>query len=209
MTARATSTLRIETTCASAWSIPAGTIGTIAGGGTGDGGAAKLAGLDQPQGVAMDSSGQILNCGQHQQPDPEDIRKWDHLDLRRDGRGGLLGGKYPHAATSAQLNNPVGVAVDTAGNVYIADQWNNRVREVLANGPIVTFAGTGNCCFSNAQSGGQATAANLNNILRGLAVGSFGDVYIADWNDNRILKVDTTGKDYSLRRQWEQWFWRR
>jgi sugar lactone lactonase YvrE len=91
------------------------------------------------------------------------------------------------AATSAQLAAPSGVAVDSSGNVYIADTTNNRIRKVAAGtGIITTYAGGGAstaCTFS-----GTATSVSLN-APRGVAVDSSGNVYIADTGNNCVRKV--------------------
>jgi uncharacterized protein (TIGR03437 family) len=94
------------------------------------------------------------------------------------------------AATSAQLNAPFAVAVDAAGNLYIAEFNNNRVRKVAANGNIGTLAGNGVSGFSG--DGLQATSAQLNGP-RGVAVDSSGNVYIADTNNNCVRKVTPDG----------------
>ncbi|HEV2398819.1 MAG TPA: hypothetical protein VGS27_17875 [Candidatus Sulfotelmatobacter sp.] len=93
-------------------------------------------------------------------------------------------------ATTALLNIPYGIAFDSAGNLYISDYGNNRVREVSSSGNITTFAGDGTACASSTAScgdGGSATAAQLN-LPVGLAV-SGSTVYIADEGDVRIRKV--------------------
>jgi streptogramin lyase len=94
-------------------------------------------------------------------------------------------------AASANLGEPFGVAVDNAGNLYIADLGDNRVRKVDVTGTITTVAGNGIPCSSpttNCGDGGPGTSANLNGP-RVVAVDSVGNVYIADANDNRIRKL--------------------
>jgi uncharacterized protein YjiK len=91
------------------------------------------------------------------------------------------------AATSAQLFNPRGVAVDASGNLYIADTSDNRIRRVtLATGVITTVAGTGAQSFAG--DTGQATAAKLS-LPYGVAVDASGNLYIADSSNNRIRLV--------------------
>jgi sugar lactone lactonase YvrE len=93
-------------------------------------------------------------------------------------------------ATQALLNSPLGVAVDAAGNVYIADDLNNRIRVVSARtGKIKTSAGNGTCGFSG--DGGPATLAMIC-CPYGVAADAKGNVYIADTGNARIRKVDTT-----------------
>ena len=86
-------------------------------------------------------------------------------------------------ATRAMLNNPVGIAVDSAGNLYIADANNSRIRKVTTDGNIVTIAGKGGASYSG--DGGPATSAGLF-FPRGIAVDSGGKVYIADTQNNVI-----------------------
>src|SRR5439155_378767 len=91
------------------------------------------------------------------------------------------------AATSASLFNPVGVALDASGNLYIADSGNNRIRKVAAaTGIITTVAGNGSSAFVS--DGGAATGASLNDPA-GVGLDASGNLYIADTNNQRILKV--------------------
>jgi uncharacterized protein (TIGR03437 family) len=92
-------------------------------------------------------------------------------------------------ATSAQLSRPFGVAVDGAGNVFIADSGNSSIRKVATNGIITTVAGNGNDGFSG--DGGPATSAQLSFPL-GVAVDGSGNLFISD-GDSRVRKVSTNG----------------
>jgi len=95
------------------------------------------------------------------------------------GDGGL--------ATNAVFNRLNGVAVDSIGNVYVADNANSRIRKVTAaTGIITTIAGTGVDGFSG--DGGPARSAQIGSSV-GLTVGAEGDVYLADQFNNRIRKV--------------------
>ena len=94
------------------------------------------------------------------------------------------------AASAAEIAQPHGLAIDTSGNIYIADGANNRVRKTSATGIITTVAGTGSSGYSG--DGGDATAAALSGPT-GVAVSSDGTVYIADNGNNRIRKVSPTG----------------
>jgi sugar lactone lactonase YvrE len=92
-------------------------------------------------------------------------------------------------ATKAKLNFPIGVAIDSAGNIYIADSRDNRIREVEAKtGIIVTVAGTGAAGFSG--DGGPAIQAELNSPT-GVAIDLAGNIYIADSKSNRIRLVNS------------------
>ena len=92
------------------------------------------------------------------------------------------------AATRAQLSTPTGLAVDGAGNVYIADTANNRVRRVTRGGTITTYAGSGNALGDN----GPATSAALRSPT-GLALDGQGNLYIAEYNGARVRKVSPAG----------------
>src|ERR1017187_5880142 len=93
-------------------------------------------------------------------------------------------------ATAAQLNFPTGVAADAAGNLFIADTFNNRIRKVSANGIITTVAGTGARGFGG--DGGPATAAQLN-YPQGVAVDAAGSLFIADTGNMVVRKVWASG----------------
>ena len=100
-----------------------------------------------------------------------------------DNIGGFLGDGTP--ATGAQLSNPLGMALDSAGNLYIADSSNQRVREVV-NGTISTVAGNGTAAFLG--DAAAATSAELN-LPSGVAGDSAGNLYIADTVNCVIRKV--------------------
>src|SRR5205823_5318070 len=93
-------------------------------------------------------------------------------------------------ATAAQLNMSLGgVALDSAGNLYIADLINERIRKISPVGTISTYAGNGGYGFCG--DGGPATAAQLR--LRGMALDPAGNLYIADFGNSRIRKVTPAG----------------
>jgi len=166
--------------------ISNGVITTVAGNGTagfsGDGGLAINAQLDYPTGVAVDSAGNLYIADRNNQR----IRKVSNGVISTVAGIGTFGFSGDGGmATSAQLNYPYGIAVDSAGNLYIADLANQRVREV-SNGVITTLAGDGVVGFGG--DGGSATVGRLNSPF-GVAVDSAGNVYIADRDNNRIRKV--------------------
>jgi hypothetical protein len=169
-----------------------GIITTVAGNGYegfyGDGGAATSAELYFPQGVALDGSGNLyigdISNGRVRKVDTNDII----TTVAGNGSFGYSGDGGP--ATNAMLSQPSGVAVDAAGNLYIADAYNNHIRKVDTNGIITTVAGNGNETYSG--DGGAATNASLANPYDLVLDGS-GNMYIADTYNNRIRKVDTNG----------------
>jgi len=91
---------------------------------------------------------------------------------------------------SAALNVPLGIAVDAAGNLYMADGGNSRIRKVSASGIITTVAGNGTYSFSG--DGGPATSAGLN-VPTWVAVDSAGNLYITDAGNERVRLVNTSG----------------
>lgn len=93
-------------------------------------------------------------------------------------------------ATNVTLNVVYGTAFDSAGNLYVADLSNNRIRKVDTNGVITTVAGNGIYDYSG--DGGAATNASLKNPI-GVALDAWGNLFIADQNNFRIRKVDTSG----------------
>ena len=170
----------------------AGVITTVAGrgfsGSGGDGGPATVARLSSPAGVAVDGAGNLYIADRGN----DRIRKVDAAGVistvAGDGTEGFGGDDGP--ATAAQLNNPYGVAVDGAGNLYIADSFNHRIRKVDAAGGISTVAGIGIEGYSG--DGGPAVAAQLR-APGGVALDGAGNLYIADNGNHRIRKVDAAG----------------
>jgi uncharacterized protein (TIGR03437 family) len=168
-----------------------GVISNFAGTGTagysGDGSAASGAQLNGPQGLAVDSAVNlyIADTQNHR------VRKVANGAISTVAGNGTAGfGGDGGAATSAQLNAPFAVAVDAAGNLYIAEFGNNRVRKISTNGNIGTLAGNGISGFSG--DGLQAASAQLNGP-QGVAVDSAGNVYIADTANNRVRRVAPNG----------------
>jgi sugar lactone lactonase YvrE len=189
---------------------PDGIITTVAGSGSdgptkgvsaGDGGLATEARLNGPFGLTLDGAGNLFfselgdlfstNIGYR-------VRKVDANGIITTVAGsdqrGFAGDGGP--ATAARLNAPLGVAVDTAGNLFIADYGNYRVRKVDANGTITTVAGIGKKRYAG--DGVLATATGLRGPI-GLAVDALGNLLIADAEgvhesdglgpNDRVLKV--------------------
>jgi sugar lactone lactonase YvrE len=166
-----------------------GVITTVAGNGalgfSGDNGPATSATLDYPEGIAVDSAGNLYIADDLNNR----IRKVANgviTTVVGTGTGGFSGDNG--SATSAELYGPFGVAVDSTGNLYIADTANERIRKV-SNGVITTVAGNGALGFGG--DGGPATSAYLNQPL-GVTVDSSGNVYIADTYNDRV-RILTNG----------------
>ena len=148
-------------------SVASGEMATIAGGGKtlGDGGPATHAGFCAPVDIARDDKGNlyVADAGIYcEGPGGNSVRKIDRSGVVTTiaGGGGIVGFAGDGGpATKAQLNVPLGVAVDGQGDVFIADADNFRIRKVDPHGTITTIAGTGKPGFSG--DGGPATAARL------------------------------------------------
>jgi sugar lactone lactonase YvrE len=173
-----------------------GIISTFAGNGTGgfsgDGGQATNAELSLPDAVAFDGAGNLY------------ISDYVNNRIRMVSTSGIIttvagsatqgysgdGGQ----ATNAELYGPTGVTTDASNNIYIADYSNNRIRMVNSAGIITTVAGIGPSGSAGSYSGdgGQATAAALN-LPGAVAVDAVGNIYISDWNNNRLRMVNTGG----------------
>lgn len=178
----------------------AGIISTIAGTGvagySGDGVMATDAKLNHPYGLAVDVSGNVFIADAGNNVIRKVATDGTISTVAGNGFGagmGLGAGAYTGdggLAADASFNFPEGVAVDLAGNLYIADAKNNVVRKVGANDTVSTIAGTGVAGYSG--DGGAAVAARLNHAA-GVAVDAIGNVYIADQNNYTVRKVSSTG----------------
>jgi uncharacterized protein (TIGR03437 family) len=165
-----------------------GIISTFAGAGSagysGDGGPALAAEFHTPTGLAFDSSGNLYVAD----TDNDVIRRiaanGTITTVAGTGNRGYAGDGQP--ALRADLNSPEGVALDSSGNLYIADTFNNRIRVVSPAGIITTFAANGYPGFSG--DNGPASDAALFFPVD-VAAGGDGSVYIADLGNSRIRKV--------------------
>jgi len=148
-----------------------------------DGGMAIEAHLNRPQGIAVDKQGNIY------------IADYLHHRVRKIQNGAIttiagtgVPGYYADdlPATSSKLNSPMDVAIDSQGNIYIADFGNHCIRKVNTDAMMSTFAGTGNAGFSG--DGDFATSAQLN-FPTGISIDSDDNLFIADMMNNRIRIV--------------------
>ncbi|MEP7362270.1 MAG: SMP-30/gluconolactonase/LRE family protein [Acidobacteriota bacterium] len=172
---------------------PNGIITTVAGTGvfgySGDGGPGTSAAITIPQGIACDSAGNVF------------FADWLSQRVRRITPGGRIDtvagtGQSNFSgdgglATAAGLAAPVGVAIDPTGGFVIADSENARLRRVNAQNLISTIAGSGQAAVP--KDGGLAVDAGLS-LPFGVAVSSTGIIYVADRGNNRVRRIDTTGK---------------
>ncbi len=171
-------------------SASTGIISTIIGNGirgySGDGGSAINAELYEPTGIVLDSSGNIYFAeGGNQRVRKVTISTGVITTIAGNGTAGYSGDGG--LATNAELNYPSGIAIDSAGNVYIADQSNNRIRKVTAStGIISTIAGNGTAGYSG--DGGLATSAELNDP-DDVALDRAGNIYLADSGNNLLRMI--------------------
>ncbi|HXM43331.1 MAG TPA: hypothetical protein VN924_18990 [Bryobacteraceae bacterium] len=171
---------------------PEFTISTVAGDGTvgfsGDGGPATSAALSTPFGVAVDGAGNIY------------IADFNNVRIRKVTPAGIITtvagtgvagfGGDGGPAVNAMLNRPSKVSVDAAGNFYVVDSGNSRIRKVTPDGTITTVAGNGNAGESG--DGGPAIDASLD-YPEDVTVDAAGDLFIADGDGNTVREVTVDG----------------
>ena len=169
----------------------AGIITTVAGSGvqgfSGDNGSATAARLDSPAGLALDAAGNLYIADSHNHR----VRKVDAstgtiATIAGTGLAGYSGDNGP--ATAAKLDLPTALGFDYAGNLYIADTDNHRMRRIAANTAVITTV-AGNGVEAFAGDNGPATAASIDSP-NGLALDPAGNLYIADTHNGRVRKMN-------------------
>jgi len=118
-------------------------------------------------------------------------RRWQMTTIAGDGGGGFADG----SGINAQFHHPSGVAVDKDGNLYIADQGNQRIRKITPEGEVSTVAGDGTAAYRD-----HATDARMAQFHRpaDVAMDEVGNLYIADQNNHRIRKITPEGEVSTL-----------
>lgn len=173
---------------------PSGTITTFAGDGNygfgGDGGQARAAILNRPSSVLVDPSGNVFISDTENNRVRKIAPNGVITTFAGGAAGGLAGDDGP--ATKALLRRPVGLALDSAGDLYIADSGNARVRKVDRNGTITTFVGNGASPGNGIGDGGPARDASFNSLYD-IAFDTKGNLYIADPLAGRIREVSPGG----------------
>jgi len=175
-----------------------GIINTIGGNGTsgfsGDGGPATAAEISQIRYLALDDSGNIYFADANNNRIRE-IRKSTGIITTYAGNGTAAFSGDGGPATAAEINAPYGVTLDKAGNMYIADQDNNRIRMINVSTHIITtVAGNGTAGYSG--DGGAATAAEVYNPTD-VSIGPGGNLLIADTYNQVVRKVTISTGDIS------------
>ncbi len=170
---------------------PSGTISTYAGNGlpgySGDRGPAINAALNSPTGLALDVKGNLYVADSGNSVVRRIATDGTINTVAGNGISAFAGDNGP--ATSAQID-PTAVAVDSQGNLYIADGFNFRIRKVDTNGIITTIGGNGREGFLG--DNGPATSAEFD-LVTDLAVDNAGNIYLADYFNLEVRKIDTTG----------------
>lgn len=192
-----TITLDISKSCTATFDVPAQTVAqgqtyTIVGNGTsgfsGDGGAAINAQLRFPAGLAMDAQNRLYVADALNNR----IRRLENGILTTFAGSGTYGfAGDGGSAINAQFRNPTALSVSNDGSILVADYGNHRIRKIDPNGLISTLAGTGEFGFSG--DNGSANVAQLN-FPQGVAIDRTGNVYIADTNNHRIRRGETSGR---------------
>ncbi len=169
---------------------PSGVVTTLAGcagqAGSSDG-TGSAARFNLPDGLAVDSAGDIY------------VADWHNGEIREISPSGVVttlagsaaagAGSSDGTGSAARFNSPTGVAVDSAGNVYVADQGNDEIREISPSGVVSTLAGSAR---QTGFSDGTGSAARFDGPT-GLALDSAGDIYVADYANDEIREVTPSG----------------
>jgi sugar lactone lactonase YvrE len=169
---------------------PSGVVSTLAGGGSGNpsslDGTGTAASFSSPSGVAVDTAGNVYVAD----TDDNLIRKISPSGVVTTLAGSFYG---TSGGIAANLYNPTGVAVDVAGNVYVADEGNNLIRKISPSGIMSILAGNGRSGSAN----GTGMAASFSRP-QGVAVDAGGIVYVADTNNNLIREISPSGAVITL-----------
>ena len=162
--------------------ITSGIVSTLAGSGAfGDAdGTGTAASFNYPISVAVDSSGNVYVADTNNNK----IRKITPAGVVSTLAGSGAAGYTDGISNTASFNSPIGVAVDSHGNVYVADTGNHKIREITTAGVVFTLAGSG----ANGDDDGSGTTAAFYNPT-GIAVDSSGNIYVSDTGDNKIRKI--------------------
>jgi sugar lactone lactonase YvrE len=163
-----------------------GTVSTLAGNGTSGfaDGSASNARFSSPQSVAVDRNGNVFVADSNNSRIRKIAPDGTVSTLAGNGAAGFADG----AGTAARFSYPSSIAIDGAGNLYVADTNNNRIRKILPDGTVNTVAGSG----TQGSADGGSTTAQFN-YPRGVAVDSSGIIFVADTSNYRVRKIALDG----------------
>ncbi len=147
-------------------------------------GPGNIAAFYQPTGISVDTSGNIYVADFQNNV----IRKITAAGVVSTLAGNITGGSVNSLGINASFFRPAGVTVDVSGNVYVADDGNNLIRQISPNGTVTTIAGSGAAGSVN----GTGTAASFNSP-QGIALDATGNIYVADYGGNMIRKIAPGG----------------
>lgn len=158
---------------------------TLAGGTTGDTDGFGLdAQFDTPQGIVIDSNGDLYVADTFNHKIKKIITSTGEVITIAGSTAGLAEG----TGTAAQFDNPVGLTIDSSGNLYVADALNHRIRKVTPSGVVSTFSGS-----VRGFSDGSKAIAKFNTVIS-VCIDSDGNLYVVDAQNFAIRKVDPKGK---------------
>lgn len=159
---------------------------TFAGSGSlgGADGTGSATSFNGPTGLAVDSSGNVYVADTNNNK----IRKITPTGVVTTLAGSETRGNINGTGSGSRFWHPTGVALDTSGNVYVADSANNKIRKITQTGVVTTFAGSG----STNSDDGAGTIASFHNPLD-VAVDTSGNVYVADFSNHKIRKITSAG----------------
>ena len=150
---------------------------------------ATTSSFNVPSGVAVDGAGNVYVAD----TENELIRKISPTGVVSNLAGSGQVGSANGTGMTASFSEPLGVAVDGAGNVYVADAGNNLIREISPTGVVTTLAGNGQQGSTN----GMGTAASFN-FPSGVAVDGAGNIYVADFGNCLVRKINSLGEVTTL-----------
>ena len=167
-----------------------GEVSTLAGGEDGfSDGSGSAARFYIPDGIAMDATGNLYVADTYNHRIRKVTLKGEVSTLAGSGEEGFADGQ----GNTAVFNHPRGIAIDVAGNLYVADFWNHRIRKITIKGEVSTLAGSGEIGVAD----GKGSTAQFNGP-EGIAIDAAGNLYVTDSRSNRIRMVTPEGEVSTL-----------
>ncbi len=165
---------------------PASAVSTIAGNGSSGStdGLSSIAEFNGPSGVCMDAAGNIYVADSYNNK----IRKITPAGVVSTYAGTGLQGSIDGLAASSSFYNPYAICIDTSGNIYVADRFNNKIRKITSTGIVSTLAGSGAAGAAN----GTGTLSTFS-YPSGICLDALGNIYVADASNHLIRKITATG----------------